>query len=681
MYQQRLPEAFVVPSATELNDFREGLRPVAAWLQRRASRDVFPGDLATAYLREAGYRWHWVDQRYLVLQERPPSRGRELFIFDVDAPRDVLLEVPAPLDEWGTYEAGIHLMQTLGIRGLAASGTGRRTNRDGTSDLLHHRRSFLGVAQRVFPSWGILQVRGLPGSSGESDVPQASSLYINRGVPRHLDLKPLAALLENVEVHWSAFPAENVLRDTTRRGVAEVFLTAADRRRLLQQRLLAEGETAPLNVTREPIRPWLQKKRDAIAPQGSDAYRVARLEELMFLDEEILRPLLTALARGSTWESLPRDARQQIIATRHAAAGIGYTIDVFRDPYTQGEFVALHESAPAQRHWGTFVFRLGLPSPLMIEVPRPLLETHAFDFGVDLLQRLNASMFFVAGAHPLANLDGTADLMRLSNKVNAYNLMRQAALRELGGRPMLVVQTRAIRAPVNADVVLATDDGGGRNDLRGPKAMLADTLEATGLRLAMVDGSAETAGYEMGILLTGSSLNHTQNKHMVTLWLSPNLRSRFRHLDDHRTLLSSFHQLNLPTVRDDLGTFLLQQYPQAASQPISRFPSRLFDDVCRYLDNNDIVRLAHIRRNYPEVALTRVDDATTDQAFLVLGDHRGGAPWIANLTGSLHKKDDRQTYRRLDGETILQFLQSRKTWLLPRGWERAFDAVSQGALP
>ena len=90
------------------------------------------------------------------------------------------------------------------------------------------------------------------------------------------------------------------------------------------------------------------------------------------------------------------------------------------------------------RGWGTYVFRFGTPGSHVIQVPRPLYERNAYEFAITLFDRMTATGLFLAGAHPAANVDGSADIIRLSNKVNMFNLVHQVCLREWGPRPMMV---------------------------------------------------------------------------------------------------------------------------------------------------------------------------------------------------------------------------------------------------
>ena len=54
-----------------------------------------------------------MQQRYLYLREQVPTRGWGLYVFDLQSPEGVVVEVPAPLDEWSTMEAGLSVFLQL----------------------------------------------------------------------------------------------------------------------------------------------------------------------------------------------------------------------------------------------------------------------------------------------------------------------------------------------------------------------------------------------------------------------------------------------------------------------------------------------------------------------------------------------------------------------------------------
>ena len=95
----------------------------------------------------------------------------------------------------------------------------------------------------------------------------------------------------------------------------------------------------------------------------------------------------------------------------------------------------------------------------------------------------------------------------------------------------MLCQARAIQAPVNSDIVFASDEGETSFKQLSPlKKWLAQKLIADEFSIGFVDGSPNTAGYELGILMKAAAIQVSENKEVVSLWLSPALRLSLIHI-------------------------------------------------------------------------------------------------------------------------------------------------------
>ena len=206
-------------------------------------------------------------------------------------------------------------------------------------------------------------------------------------------------------------------------------------------------------------------------PRGSQSYLAPTVDQLLFMSQEVVSPLLDlATAEGvvsrRSRTDLTEAAWNELAAINGAAGGLGYRVDVVCDPYTQDLMLVLVEGHSEHlRGWGTYVFRVGLADAVSIEIPRPILERYSVEFGINLFEHPRGSVLALAGAHPHANEDGSADVSLLRNRTSLFNLVRHELFRHLEDRPFLIVQARAITAPVQADIVVASDDGA-KNDRR-----------------------------------------------------------------------------------------------------------------------------------------------------------------------------------------------------------------------
>ncbi|MDH3379538.1 MAG: poly-gamma-glutamate biosynthesis protein PgsC/CapC, partial [Gammaproteobacteria bacterium] len=116
---------------------------------------------AATELDAIGYELLLIDGRYAYMRERPPARGRGLFVIDTQAQNDLILEAPAPLDEPGTAEAASVLLRSLGAKGLAIAGTRRNAKPDGSADSLQNRHTLFQVFHRELARSNAVQIRRL----------------------------------------------------------------------------------------------------------------------------------------------------------------------------------------------------------------------------------------------------------------------------------------------------------------------------------------------------------------------------------------------------------------------------------------------------------------------------------------------------------------------------------------
>ncbi len=668
-YRMKLAGSFQTPMPREIEYFQSG---VAALLRHLEYGQDSLLHRASDMLARANYEIRSVEDRFLVLTEREPARGWGTYVLNREASNSLLVEVPAPLEEWATLESGLVLFQELRGRALAIAGAARLSSGDRASDVLLHRNTIMSVFHNLVDRADVVQVRGYTkewvAATEQLNLTEAqqsleslpSQIWVRRALPPSLNLADLKRYIPLVDVRWRISPTQNVLREPTSRGIGELILNRQDRRRMRNRLASVSRLTVPRVVQIDGyLSRWLRDDRLTIARQGSNKYHPAIVEELLFLDEEVLRPLLLMAGKTATFADLDENDQQQLQSIGAAAETFDYQLILFRDKANLRDYFVLAESVPKQRHWGTFVFRAGLSSPYLIEVPRPLYERQTHQFGVALLDRLDAAGLFIAGAHPFANADGTADVARLANKVNLYQLVRQVLLRDMATTPLLVVQTRAIQAPIDADLVLATDDGTASPGLLSDVIKrLTAQLHEDGLTTRLVDGSPQTAGYELGLLLQASSLSHSINKQMVTLWLSPSLRHNYRDSVFLRLMEAKFAAVGISTVEQELCDYLSSMGTTVLNSQVS---DELVETVQRFRENGDIMHLYHLVQRWPSHKYIRLIDAATDQSFLLMQAAAGGLPVVFNIDGA--QSEQRVTLSGFDVEAVRQFARARQAML------------------
>ena len=222
---------------------------------------------------------------------------------------------------------------------------------------------------------------------------------------------------------------------------------------------------------------------------------------------------------------------------------------------------------------------------------------------------------------------------------------------------------RAIRAPVNADIVVATDDGSrSLEQMTHLKSRLLTQLSDDRFEFEFVTGQRETAGYELGILMQATAIQISQNKEVMSLWLSPSLRTRFRQQSENYALAAQFHACQIPSQEVNLLSFLLREYQSPPLRKTStRLPAQLQSELQRYVQTQDVVQILKITRSYPEWKWTRLVDSVSGQAYLMLKSDPDALPIVLNLTGAVSERTIRAT--KLDRDVLTRFIRSRALWL------------------
>lgn len=646
----RAPGSAPVPFPRELEAFRGGIEQLQVYLDAGN-----PAALTEAAWRldAAHYQIEEVEQRYLYLRERTPANGWGIYVLDRQAPGRLLVQVPAPLEERGAMQAGGALFRILEGRALAIAGARRTVNPNGSLDVLTRRQTFFHVFHEVMARRDVLQVRGydprqvgnlpddaLPDADQSGDAQPSTTLWVRTRLPPGLDLARLRQSVSGLEVRWGTTSLPNLQRDATREGFAELLLNQTDLRRLIARTALSGAVAdAPLQIGELRIdgylQEWLLADKQRIAERGTGRYRPPLLEELLYLDEEVLTPLLGLIRaeyRDGAWTA---EGLLALRALASAASAVGYRISRYQHRLSGQEYLLLAEdetSGQPRRYWGAYVFRLGGSSGYLVQIPHPLFEFNTLEYGVWLFEQLQAEALLLAGAHPEANPDGSADVLNPDQFSNLFSLVNQVVMREAGNRPLLAIGVRAygIRpgepAPA-ADVLLSCHDGASRRENLGPLGQrLVERLEADGLTLAFLSGAPDEAGFQASSVPQARYLNASMNKSLCLLWLSPVVRAGYRQQSENRLQQTQFEALNIPTVQTNLEQYLLAEPPLVAALPPPDWQAALQ----AYLRRRDIVALRRLQE-WPEYRYQRLIDQDTQMAFLLTLDAQGRLLAVANL--------------------------------------------------
>lgn len=679
LYSGSRTQSFIQPTTEELEAFTAGIGVLLEYVEKQ---DAALLAKAMALLDAAQYRVRLFEERYFLITEKSVSRGWGIYVIDGKTKGRLLVEIPAPLDEQGVMDAGLWIFKALQGKSLAFAGSARKANMDGSADALTNFNTFFQRFHKEMSRWDVLQVRGytsetarrLSGQRSDpnrTDIPRIeSTIWVKNRLPEGLDLALLKKILGTYRIEWGNTPFPNIQRESISRGFAELILNKDDIRALIFRQLLPEyGEKITIAQQRIDgyLQDWLLKSKGVIADRGSNVYKAPKIEELLFLDNEVFTPLLTVAEKGYESGQLTAAASNEIRAADAAASALGYRVIRYRHKATGNEYfiVAEDEAAKQRRYWGTYVIRMGTANQYIIQIARPISELNTFEYGVSLFENIRARALLIAGAHPLANTDRSADVIKVDNKENLFNLVNQVILRQHTTEPFLVVQSRAfafrqgIPFP-QVDVLLAFDSGiTNPNKLSTLGRGIVEALSAQGLAWRFVDGAPDVQGYEVGGIPQALYLNQTEKKEFLALWLSPLARKTYQQQTENRPQDDQFRSLAISTIERDMNEFL----GQSRIGESSTLPPALRSDLASYLKSHDVVILQSLIDRYPGFRFQRLIDINTKQSFLLVYNPSSELALIVNLFPRARDKSLIIGIRQPGAENGSSFINSGATFL------------------
>jgi hypothetical protein len=657
-------ESVLMPEPIDLNRFQDALGFLKKYVDTGS-----PADLARAQRRLA--QLHFSLERVapdgLCLREQEPSRGWGFYFIDLRHRNGLLLEVPSPLEEWSTVDSALDLFNELNASALAIAGGARYANKDGSADVLSNANTPFQVFHKTFGRRNVLQVRGATEESVHQvpDLAVMNALYVKSDLPRSLSLSALQSRIGDFQVVWKPAPPANVQQRRIRSGFAELWLTRTTRIRLKSELSVSHLASAgPASAQNGRVLEWLLEQKRAIARGGSNRFVPAKPEEMRFLDEEVLAPLLEAARDHYQSGRITPEGQRSIQAINWSAALLGYQVCFQHDDSLDHDFFILAElpQASPPRQWGTFVIRLGESKPYAIQVPRPLFDVNSLECGVDLFERIQAESLLLAGSHNEANEDQSSDVLDFRNSANFFSLVNQVVMRESRDKPKMAIQCRGYSPPPGLlsppEFLVAFQDGIHTGPALTPLGRtLVDSLTASGFSYQFVDGSPLTAGYEISCVPQAQYVMESARKEFAILWLSPSLREAFRAQDENDPLRTQIMALGIPLTAGDLKRCLAASPLTVSRTRVPRELKAVLDD---YVVTLDIAALQKAIQEWPRYQFTALLDRNSQQLLLLISDGLASAPAVLNLRP---RSDSLETALRNQAGQIDVFLASRGMWL------------------
>lgn len=592
-----------------------------------------------------GYTTSWVEQRYLVLHDATPQRGWGIFIVDTQSPTQLALSVPRALDESRAAAVALPAFRALNARYLSYAGARATRAEDGSDDVLLNAQSPMQLFHQAVANNNALQLRSytrsaarqLLGMRGEDmsldlDISQ-STVYVKRSLPTDLSLKKLEQLLGQFEINWHTPKTQNRQRDTAINGFAEVYLNSDSLLNIFTQALADSDYMALAKEQRIDgyLQGYLLEGRLDFAEKNSNSYVNAAKHELLYFDQAVLKSTLALVdeVQGHQWLEKHHNRLRQIA---YASARFGYDVLLYRHISTDERYIIFQpfKDVEVQRHWGTYVVKVGPASEYLVEVPRPVFEQNTFEFGAQLFQALNARAMLISGAHPYANTDGSAQVSSMRHPDTLYNLFHQSLLSHYRGSEPFAVVVRGFKPgedeTANEALVAHFEyQKPGARFHPGLKA-LQQTLKDSGLSLSEPSDNEISERFEAKLNAQSRYTRFIYDAQYAEVWLPSLLREQYKRQGQDDPLAKKIAAVKLPLKFKDVQLHLSSlHFGQADSGQLAELKALLQD----FEQSQNITALMSLKAKADEVEV--LVDKNSGQYFMTFFDDRQRLLLVANL--------------------------------------------------
>lgn len=608
MYSAYLAATPTRPTAVEYNDIHNAFRALKRYLSAGVHDDY---QLAVNLLSGAGFKIRLVEQRHMIVSDAVPRRGWGVYLVNLAPNAKLHYQLPYALGDDNAIGSAIALFSRLGGSTLAISGIppvdGSRYDYDPLLDNLNVYHLF----HSVFARHDVVQL--LP---AEASGP-TSRMVVNSQLPNDLNLSDLKSLIGGFELAWRDDRRINMQRDTAQGAFVSLTLSPdAD-----AQLSGFDADEAMGVVSTQSLQALIHGHYEAaleISTGAANPQHAPSLSELLYLDREIVTPLIHIVEAEYSGGALSVSGRRRLQAVARAASAIGYQLTWHRDRTSMSptHLILAENPAFAARGWGAAIFRLRHGNDYVVSVPRPHSHVGSVEVGMRLFERLEArAMVQVVNEALLPAVDRPAkEATALSELVN------QVVMRELADRPVMTIMPRAMAFETQAgrqdkDALLAFDNGEHRwTQLDDPLvAGLIQELKREGLDVGLVDGQPENVGYEASWLPESRYTSAATDKRVAILWLAPRVRFGLA-VSSGDQQHAAFAALGIPIKTGEFDAIV----DQHAANDAGSVPKALTETVESYLVNRDIVTLQAIRERWPQYLLEYFFDTDTRQGFLLL---------------------------------------------------------------
>ena len=547
--------------------------------------------------------------------------GLGLVVTRLDAASGLVVEVPHPVTEPGTAEAGALLFEELQAAALVISGVDAPTDPDRS---LNSRAPPLVRLRRLLDRRPVLEVRA-QGAGG-------NRLWATSQVPHALDLRSLRASAGDTELVFGEPPQDPLLPRHRARGRLQLSFGDSGLRSLLGR----DPDADPSAPRGARIDGGLLALADGdeLFPTVSQArWRSPHETELLALERGVLRPLI--------------EDRRDVVADPdrlahldRAAGALGY--ELRRLTFGTGEqALLLREQCPQRLGWGWVLVRPEAETARFIALPAPFSERHTVPLALHLLRELDATLLVGASVRRDAAPSRAADPVAPGNLLSLFSVVHRVAWRDLerAGTPLgLQVRGAGADEPLGAPALLSPGVVVGVGERELPQLSgLAARLRHLGLGVELVDGSLSRAPFRSHWVPQVQISRVLDGLPYGVLWVGDRVRARF----SRRRRAAVQKVLRAVSLQAD-GSWLREPWPADAVlriPPVGRLAEELgsrweglAEPVERLIETGDLRYLGDLveRTRALGGAARWVEDRRSGDPLVVLG--LGGQElWLAPL--------------------------------------------------
>lgn len=612
---------------------------IGAILDYRDTRQNHYLQRARASLSEVGAKLAIIENQYLAVgNSSDPNFGSYIINLSANA-EDLLVQAPNGFDERRSYNAALAVfsMNNAGFlaisNGFVVSGGTDLTN---SNTLFNHfqmmtvRHNVVQVRTTAHDAWS----KASQWSPGFDLEPGDAFVWVKQRIPDGLNINFLARVADQLQVNWFSPSFTNRQRDLSQSAFAEILLDRAAATKLFGLARLAEAnliqEESSISIEGY-LQQWLLAKKLQIAEKESQSYKQPTLGEALFFLEEAALEILELIDKEHTLDGWSDDGLSKLEQINGVLRFFNYQLIQYTDVSQGDTFLILSEdfSVEAQKYWGTYVFRLNTQSQHVIEIPRPLFERRTFELGLHVFHTLRARALFIAGAHPQANTDHSADVLKLRNRYSLFSTMHYGIGVYFEDFPLQYVQIRSMPEAMQLDlpdidvVIDADHETQVLEDSGRTFQQIMSYFETQGFAvkvgqrpvLGQSSDTAQPANHpvysELGLNSQSAQLRYQSNKQFVVTWVTPDVRSRFRQADRLITLQSQLAVLNID--KQDVNVARLVSGMEDASIGLSE---EVKHQLRWYVQRHNIVDLYNAARSDDQIQLRALRDEISQQLFL-----------------------------------------------------------------